>query len=490
MKTKDSRKPHIIFITTDTMGRGMCSACVDRPGVETPNLERLAADGVLFENAFTASPVCTPARSSWYSGLHPNRNGAWTNNVSMKRGLPLLAELLRDAGYRAKHLGKWHLDGGSYNGHGASDGGFDDTWYDISNFLDEVGRDGINRFGAWNKGFEDETFCFGHKVADNAIRLISEAATSNTPLFLAVEFDEPHGPYICPPPFHNRHSYEELYRPPTLNADMAGKPKIQQEYAAFLRAGRSNPEDLPKYYHKYYDCNSYVDYEIGRVIDAVQSHMGDDAVIICTSDHGDHLGAFGLCAKGPTMYDHTCAVPLLINGVGRAGHRIESLASSVDLFPTILDLAAVDTKDLLRPADGYTGRSLLPLLEGDVDAVRQEVLIEFNRFGIAHDQDDGLFPIRCIRTDRWKLVINLFDRDEFYDLANDPEETTNLIDVAAHAAARDDLHDRLLAWQRQTRDPFRSPQWLLREWRQDAKHDFEGLFTTGCKDDWESEEFL
>lgn len=203
------KSPSIVFITTDTQGRDMVSAYGKRGGVETPNLDRFAREGVLFENAFCASPVCTPARGAWYSGLYPNRNGAWTNNVSMKRGIPLLADLLGDAGYHCVHLGKWHLDG-SYEGDGKPDGGFAD-WFDIANYHQANPQDGPNRFRAWNRGLDDIRFCFAHQVADRAIDIMR--TPRDKPLFLAVEFDEPHGPYICPPPFRGRFRYDEVYRP-------------------------------------------------------------------------------------------------------------------------------------------------------------------------------------------------------------------------------------------------------------------------------------
>jgi len=488
-----TRPPSIVFLTTDTMGREMCSAYVNRPGVETPHLERFAASATLFENAFASCPLCTPARSTWYSGLHPNRNGAWCNNVAMRRGLPLLAELLSAAGYATAHLGKWHLDSGSYNGHGHPDGGFAAPWYDLTNFLAEVGLDGPGprRFGGWTRGLEEEAFCFGHRVADRAIDVLKAHDHGKRPLFLAVEFDEPHGPYIAPPPFNTRFSFDEIYRPPTLNADMTGKPRIQQEYAAFLRANRKNPEDLPHYYEYYYNCNAYVDSELGRVLDAIQAFCPPDTVVIYTADHGDHLGAFGLCAKGPTLYDQTTAVPLIVRapGLSSTARRVAGLTSSVDLWPTILDCAGVDRSGFTARR-GYTGVSLAPVLRGETESVRDHVIVEYNRFGIAQTQDDGFFPIRGIRTDRWKLNLNLVETDELYDLERDPHETTNRILDPNAAEVRDALHDRLLAWQDETQDPFRGPPWTRRPWRADAAHTFEGLFTTGYKDRWPEREFI
>lgn len=474
-----SRSPSIVLITTDTQARNMVCAYGDRPAVETPNLDRFAERATLFENAYCASPVCTPARGSWYTGLHPSRHGAWTNDLTLHRGETTLAERLRTAAYRCVHLGKWHLDGGGYNGHGRPDGGFEPPWFDISNFHQAHPQEGPNRFGAWNRGLDDIEYCFAHNVADRAIDVMREPG--DHPLFLAVEFDEPHGPYICPPPWRGRFAYDAIDRPATMNDDLAGKPELQRQYAAFLRGGRENPDDLPAYYRLYHDCNSYVDHEIGRVLEAIDQHMPADTVVVFTSDHGDHHGAFGLCAKGPTMYESTCGVPLLIRTPdGRPGGRTASLASGVDLAPTLLDYAGAPP----LAGAGHTGVSLRPVLRGEAASVRDHVIMEYHRFGLGIDAVDGLYPIRCIRTDRWKLSLNLFDRDELYDLADDADERENRIDDPACGAVRDQLHDRLLAWQDRTKDPFRCPQWKRRPWRSDATHTFQGLFTTGYKDDW------
>jgi uncharacterized sulfatase len=494
MKTCDQqgnsvRPPNILFITTDTQGRDMISAYVDRPCVETPHIDALAREGVLFENSFCASPVCTPARSAWYTGIYPNRNGAWSNGLSTYRHVPMLAEVMTAGGYDCHHIGKWHLEGGGYDGNAEAGPGFEqESWYDLHSFKLEAGSEDEvypNRFGAWNKGFFDRSFCYGNRVASRAIDLLKNTDRTDKPLFLAVEFDEPHGPYICPPPFRGRFNYTDLPRPSALNACLQGKPKLQQDYSAWLKQGDANPGDLPGYYLKYYECNSYVDDEIGRVISAARQHLAGETVIIFTSDHGDHLGAFGLGAKGPTMYDLTCAVPLIISAphLEMPSQRIPGLVSGIDIFPTILNFAGI------TPPASCAGQSLIPLLTGESAAIRDEVFIEYNRFGAAHDQDDGFFPIRCVRTTEWKLSINLFDRDELYNLAEDPDELTNRIDDPALKDIRDRLHDHLIEWQRQTRDTFRSPQWVSRPWRDGARPEFQGLRTTGWFDRWPTGDF-
>ena len=123
------------------------------------------------------------------------------NDTAPSRAVPMLGELLAEAGYAAHHVGKWHLDAAGYAGAGRADGGFaNDTWYDLSRFYDEVGRDGANRFGGWLRGLADARLCFAHRVVDRAIEVL-RARDPDAPLFLAVELDEPHSPYICPPPW-------------------------------------------------------------------------------------------------------------------------------------------------------------------------------------------------------------------------------------------------------------------------------------------------
>lgn len=506
--------PPIVFITTDTQGRDMVSAYGPahwhRPGAAdgaevqlpaTPNIDRLAARGTLFDTCIAASPLCTPARSAWYTGLPPNRNGAVCNNIAPSRAVPMLGELLAQAGYATHHVGKWHLDAGGYDGAVRGGGGFaDDTWYDLRRFYEEVGRDGANRFGGWLRGLQDERFCFAHRVVDRAIGLL-QRRDSGTPLFLAVELDEPHGPYICPPAFQGRYDQDRLPRPASFPACPHDKPRLQRDYSAWLAAARAAPGEYPAYYHKYYDCNSYADHEIGRLLDAVERYC-PEALLIYTSDHGDHLGAFGLCAKGPTMYDHTVAVPLVVAGPGLpAANRLECLTSSLDLFPTVLDAAGIlgeaggagaDGRRFPRSA-GYSGRSLLPVLRGGRAAAehRSAAFSEYHRFGVGQHQAGGCYPIRCVRTADWKLAVNLLDGDELYDLHNDPGETVNLIAAAEHAAVRNELHDLLLAHLGETGDLLAGPGWARRPWRGGAaERPFEGYFTTGYRDRWPSGSFF
>ncbi|MBT3272829.1 MAG: sulfatase-like hydrolase/transferase, partial [Spirochaetales bacterium] len=401
-------KPNIVFITTDTQGQNMVSAYGKNPAARTPSIDRLAEEGVLFENSYCSTPVCTPARSTWYTGLPPNRNGAMTNDIALFRHIPMLAELLGVSGYDCYHLGKWHLDAGSYAGRGFSQAGFNKAvWYDQINFIEDVGKEGINRFGGWNKGLDDPEYCFAHRTADRAIDVMKSRNRSQ-PLYLAVDFDEPHGPYICPPPFRGRNHQEDLPVPETFRMEMGAKPQVQKDHSEYLAARRPTPDTYPRYYHKYYDCNEFVDSEIGRVVEAAVEQLGENTVFIYTSDHGDHLGHFGLQPKGPTMYEATTAVPLIISGAGiDRGVRSQALVSSHDIWATVLEIAEAHTSDIQSLKDpAYWGRSLRPALSGGDTEVHKAVFIEYNRFGIGTDGAGEFFPIRCVRSGDWKLSVN------------------------------------------------------------------------------------
>ncbi|MDA3962282.1 MAG: sulfatase-like hydrolase/transferase [Planctomycetota bacterium] len=475
----------VVFITADSIPRQVCSPDGGLPGIETPGLAALAARGAWCERAYCATPLCTPARAAWYTGLHPTVAGAPCNNLRPRRDTPLLAELLGAAGYHCRHLGKWHLDGCGHEGGGHCQGGFVGAWYDQSTFMDEVGRDGPPpaRFGNWNRGLEDANFCFGERLVTRSEDLLRSHDYAQ-PLFLAVEFDEPHGPYICPPPWRGRHAWAELPRPATLRDTLAGKPALHRDMAAFLRAGRDNAgADLARYYQHYYDCLAYADHCIARVAAAVRRYAPAETAIVVTADHGDHLGAFGLGPKGPTMYESCIGVPLILDvpGVTTPGQRYAAPVQGVDIFATLLDCASAWDADARPARPGDACRSLLPQLRGE-EPERSTALISYERFGIGVAACAGYHPIRCITDGRRKLVVNLFDRDEYYDRVSDPDEADNRIDDPAIAAERDALHDQMLEAMQGSRDLLAGRAWRERPWRRAAAEPVTALFPTGYRE--------
>ncbi|MGC9453870.1 MAG: sulfatase-like hydrolase/transferase [Phycisphaerae bacterium] len=462
-------RPNVVLIMTDTQSKRMVGA-YGEPAFRTPNLDRLAAAGVRFERAYTACPLCTPARGSIFSGMMPSNHGAWANEMSPQRHVPLMGEVVRALGCRAGYTGKWHLDGAGYHGAGNPDGGFEpDWWYDGKRYLDDIG--GMNRLKQFIQNRQDaaklrEVGCtiediWGHRVADRAIDFLRQV--NDDPFVLAVSFDEPHGPFVVPPEFADAVNPDALPERPNYNASLEGKPAGHREQAVQFPCPDWRTHARERLPH--WNCNAYVDYEIGRVIDAVRELHGDDTYIIYTADHGDMMGSHGLRSKGAMMYEETTNIPLLIAGPGiEPGQESGALVSHLDLLPTILGWMGEST-----PAYAH-GRDIGALLADPSAEVRETVTVQFNRFGLYHHGQYGLVPIRCTMDSRYKLVVNLWDTDELYDLREDPYEMTNRIDDPALAEHRDRLHDAMLDEMYAICDPFRGDQWRNRPWREGAVH--------------------
>ena len=453
---------NFLFIMTDTQPAFMVGA-YGQPEYDTPNLDRLAANGIRFNKAYTACPVCTPARGAIFSGLQPQVNGAWCNNLSPYRHVPLWGEIFSHHGYRRGYTGKWHLDGTAYFGDGEPGGGFEgDWWYDGKRYREDLGEQrykqiaGCGTIDALREADVTAEDMWAHRVADRAIDFMGQVG--NEPFVCVASFDEPHGPCWAPPEYYE--AFENFQSPmrPNYRASTEGKPRMQQVHAS----ERTLPdwEQVCRSRARFHGCNAYVDREIGRVIDACHQLHGDDTMIIYTSDHGDMLGSHGLASKGPMVYEEVVNIPLLIQAPGEPrGEVCDSLVSHIDLLPTLLDYASIERPEVLH------GRSLRPAIENPSATVRATALISFNRFAINHDSFGGYYPIRATTDGRFKLAINLLDTDELYDLEADPYEMTNLIDDAGMYAARDRLHDALLAEMDAIRDPMRGFVWMNRSWR-------------------------
>jgi arylsulfatase A-like enzyme len=462
---------NLVLIFTDTQNKDMVGAYGD-PSVATPHLDRLAAEGIRFERAYPTCPLCTPARGSIFSGLHPQINGAWANNLAPSANVPLMGEIFRQHGYRVGYSGKWHLDGSGYFGDGEPGGGFEpEWWYDGKRYLDDIGprREAVYRRLATvddlrEGGFTAPEDIWGHRVADRAIQFLDSVGTQ--PFLLCVSFDEPHGPFAAPPEWWERFADHPFPERPNTLATLDGKPELQQIQRAEKDISR---EAYAHTLARWYGCNAYIDQEVGRVLEALDRRHRDDTLVLYTADHGDQRLSHGLTGKGPMMYEESCNVPFIARlPGGPAGAVSEALVSHLDLLPTFLAAAELEVPPALQ------GVSLLPALQDPSARVREHVLLSYQRFAINHDGWGGFYPIRCVRDRRYKLAVNLFDQDEFYDLERDPYELRNLIDEPSHAAERDRLHELLLDEMDAIRDPFRTWHWGNRPWREARKPFYRG----------------
>ncbi|MBF0244851.1 MAG: sulfatase-like hydrolase/transferase [Planctomycetes bacterium] len=465
-----SKSHNIVFIMTDTQNRDMVG-CYGNKNVDTPNLDRLAEEGIRFDRAYTTSPVCTPARGAIFSGMHPQINGAYCNNVAPHRHIPLMGEIFRNQGYRAAYTGKWHLDGAGYFGDGVPGGGFEpDWWYDGKCYADDIGEEMFQRYRSHKSadllrewGFTEENI-WGHRVASRAIDFLEKVGSE--PFVLAVSFDEPHGPFVTPAEYWEGYRPEQFTVRPNFGAPLDGKPELQrwQTEGRDHKLQLEDGVDFASTQNAFRGCNSYIDREIGRVIDAVDRLHGRDTLIIYTSDHGDMQGSHGLFGKGPMMYEEITNIPFIVRAPdGARGAVSSSLVSHVDILPTLLDYAGLCCPPSMQ------GTSLRPLLKDPGAKLHDHALISWSRFAINHDSFGEFYPIRCLTDGRYKLAINLLDTDELYDLEEDPYEMSNRIDDPALSEIRDALHDALLDEMDRIRDTFRSTHWAHRPWRAEPR---------------------
>jgi uncharacterized sulfatase len=463
-----AQKYNVVFILTDTQRYDMI-ACNGSPWIHTPCLDRFAATACNFSYAYTASPVCTPARAALFTGLYPSSSGADANEKNVYRHVKFLGEHTAAAGIRSALIGKWHVHGEyDYYGSGQPDGGFmPEYWYDGETFRRDVGEEAFKR---WKKGdVKEDSECWGGRVAHRASQFLERYAKEQ--FFLALCFDEPHSPFTAPPQYAKM--YEGTTRPWQANMGdrLENKPAAHRAKREMWDSGGYVPDNTnPNNFARFYGCNTFVDRQIGNVIEAVERFCPDNTVIIVTSDHGDHAGAHTLTSKGNTMYEEATRIPLIIRapGLTRAGSRCEKLISHIDLPPTMFALMGLEIPGC------FQGRNALSLLQDPESAFQDEIFMEFTRFGILHHNCWGFMPIRCIRSRDYKLVLNLCDMDEFYDLKSDPGEITNRVSDAILSSVRNELHDRLLAWMNSRHDPLRGEGWYARPWRPDFHLDPKG----------------
>ena len=453
----------LILIMTDTQRTDMLGCYADT-GVRTPNLDQLASRGVRFDRTYCCQPVCGPARSGLFTGTFPHSNGSWANSMPLGANVKTVGQRLRDNGVRTAYIGKWHLDGGDYFGLGRCPDGWDpEYWYDMRCYLDELppedrrrSRDPkLNRAGDVTPGFT-----FGHRCSNRAIRFLETHRDQS--YFLVLSYDEPHGPHLCPPQFRAMYADHEFPRSPNCYDTLEGKPEHQQVWAG-RTPGAGKPDPAPIRRPDFFGCNTFVDSEIGRVLDTVDRHA-PDALVIYTADHGDGLGSHGLWGKGPVAYDEIARVPLIVRWPGHSpeGGVCEHPTSHIDVTPTVMDYFGLPVPKLLE------GKSMLATMADPATATNDVVFVEFNRYEIDHDGFGGYQPLRAATDGRHKLVINLLSSDELYDLQTDPQEMKNRIASRKYAKVRNGLHDRILRWMDETRDPFRGYSWQRRPWRTDA----------------------
>ena len=460
-------KKRVVLIMTDTTRKDMLG-CYGNKEMITPNLDKLASQGVKYENAYTCQPVCGPARSAMFTGTFPHTNGMVTNSVPLGANVKTIGQRLSDNNIHCGYVGKYHLDGGDYFGFGKCPEGWDEKyWYDMKTYLDELSDEDKVRSRksetAYDKDWTKEK-TYAYRCSNRAIEFIEE--NKDEEFFLVLSYDEPHGPCLCPEPYNNMYKGFKFPDSPNFQDDLSKKPFMQQLWAG--DAINQSEDDINKasgMLSLFLGCNTFVDDEIGRVLEKIESEI-PDALVIFTSDHGDMLGAHRLQMKNGAAYKEIANIPLIIRG-GEVNKTITAPASHIDIVPTIMDYMNVPIPKILE------GKSMIEQIYNADVKINDYVFTEFTRYEIDHDGFGGLQVMRAATSEKYKLVVNLLDTDEFYDLENDPAEVNNLINDEAFAHIRNLHHDALLEQMNATRDLYRGYQWAMRPWRSDKKPSWE-----------------
>jgi uncharacterized sulfatase len=441
--------------------------CNKQTGLKTPNLDRIAAEGMRFERAYNCQPVCSPARSAVWTGTFPHTNGVWGNSMQLGADQHTIGQRLTDQGIHCAFMGKWHLSGRDYFDSGIAPPGWDPAyWYDMRTFLQELSPEDRLRSRQPSTS-QDPSWpvekCYAHRVSNRAIDFLDNNRGKD--FLMCVAYDEPHHPFVSPVAYSEMYKDYEFPGGPDLDDPLTDKPSSQRLWGARSLKNGSHPVKNPDYF----GAHTFCDAEIGRILDKIQQ-VAPNALVIYTADHGTFQGSHHLADKGPAMYEEITHVPFLAKWPGQvpANTVCSNLVSHVDIAGTLMEFFGFEVPKTIE------GKSFLPMLKNPKQPIRSEVFIEFGRFEIGLDGLGGFQPIRCICDGRYKLAVNVMVTDELYDLQSDPHEMHNLINSSEHKVIRDSLHDRLIDWMAQTRDPFRGYYWGQRPWRPDYVASWKG----------------
>ena len=458
---------NVLYLLTD-QHRVDTLGCYGNDVVRTPALDRLAASGTRFDRWYTPTAICTPARASLLTGSAPFRHKLLANyerNVGYQEELPdgqfTFSRALRDAGYNAGLIGKWHVGTRKT----AADFGFDGThlpgWHnpvDHPDYLAWLAERGLPAYeigdqirGTLPNGGPGNLLAarlrqpaeatFEHYLADRAIELLQRYAEDRTldgkPFFLGLHFFGPHLPYLLPDEYFDLYDPADVELPASIAETFTDKPPVQRNYSAHWTFDTLPIEVSRKLIAVYWGYVTLIDLEIGRVLDAIDElGLADDTAVFFSSDHGEFTGAHRLHDKGPAMYEDIYRTAGLVRVPGLpAGQVDDHFVTLTDSTATILALAGLD------PTPATDSRSLLPLLAGEQPRWAEDVVCEFHGHHFP-------YPQRMIRDERYKLVVNPESVNELYDLQTDPDELRNryqhpeMVDVRRRLMRR--LYDALV----------------------------------------------
>ena len=438
------KKSNLIWIFGD-QHRAQALGCMGDENISTPNIDELAADGVVFDRAVAGCPLCCPYRGSLLSGRYPHR-AVPGHQMRLPPELLTIAQPFRAAGYHTAWFGKWHLDGFQEKDGRAvfhtipknRRGGFD-TW---------LGYENNNaQYDTWLHGHADAREVEHYRLegyetdalTDLVLGHIEQRAQTGAPFFAALSAQPPHNPYVAPPEWMGRHAPGRVALRENVPPIAAVVERAQRELAG------------------YYAMIENLDWNVGRIVSALRARgIYDDTHIIFFSDHGDMHGSHGQFLK-TSPWEEAVRVPFIVGGGRRyemkAGTRVDAPLNHVDVGPTSLGLCGIEVPDWM-PGTDYSHHRLRKMPTGSEPDSAYLQLVVPTGHGDSIDR-----PWRGIVTrDGWKYVALEGQPWLLYNLNEDPYELANWAFNTRYRSERRRLHERLAQWVDETGDVFALPE--------------------------------
>jgi arylsulfatase A-like enzyme len=502
-----SSKPNILLITSDQQHWNTLG--VLNPEIQTPNLDRLAQEGTLYQRAYCPNPTCTPTRSSMITGKYPSQHGAFSLGMKLAEHEPTVGDVFNQASYQTALVGKAHfqqLHGtdefpslesypilqdldfwrdfhGPFYGFNhvelarnhtdeAHVGQHYAIWMEengLSNWRDYYRSPTGNNDSQERKWLIPEEFHYNTWIAERTNALLDQYQQADEPFFLWASFFDPHPPYLVPEPWDTMYDPAALTIPQASPGEHEHSPihlqMTQQpnpDYSSWLERGGNAMHGFHSHLHDrdelaqdiacYYGMVSCMDKYIGVILDKLDElGLAENTLVVFTSDHGHFYGHHGLIAKGPFHYDDVIRVPFLVRWPGQvpAGQQSDALQTLVDLPQSLLSACG------LTAPDAMTGVDQTPVWRGEVEAARDHVLVE-------HHHQPTTIHVRSYVSDRYKLTVYCNRHyGELYDLEADPGEIHNLWDDPAAVDLKADLIYQLLRAEMAREEPLtdETAQW-------------------------------
>ena len=465
----------VIFVPDEMRGDTISLGGKGNKIIKTPNIDQLAKEGAAFTKCFTVNPVCVPSRCCIFTGQYIHSNGHRSLYQLLQPYEENLFKFLKNKGYEVIWIGRNDL--------------FDKDTISLSvnesvtykDLFDKKPRYKMNPFS------EDhplrKSFYYGERTQEEAndidyytIQKALEYLDSNlkTPFCLYIAIAFPHPPYTVEKPYFSMYNRDNIPSPiPPKHDD---KPEFMRLMYKRYGLDKLTKEDYKEIIATYYGMVSKVDIQFGQIITKLkQIGEYDNSAIFFFADHGDFMGDYGLTEKWPNAFqDCLINIPLIIKipGIKNKNNIYDNLVSSIDIFPTVMDIARIESQ--------YThyGKSLIPLLQNEVSVHREAIFAEggynprepqcfelsvkspntpflgiyYDKTNIPKENRSTVARSAMIRTKRWKLVIRDKGKEELYDLIDDSNELINLIDNSEYNKVNIDLKEHLLRWYLRTSD--------------------------------------